>query len=274
VQRQRTIGQAVHFEGIGLHSGRPARLDLVPAPENTGIVLRAGDPPVDIPLTLAHLAPSRRCTAVARGAARVDTVEHLAAALYGCGVDNVRAEVEGGEIPILDGSAEPFVNAIRRAGVVEQEAPRRTIRLSRPVFVAEENRFALALPAEGLRLTVAVDFREPVGRAVVDVALNEETFARELAPARTFGFAEDREKLLEEGLSHGASEECILVVRDDAYTSSLRLEDEPARHKALDALGDLCLLGRRLAAHVVIVRGGHALHHALAAAIAAAGDEE
>jgi UDP-3-O-[3-hydroxymyristoyl] N-acetylglucosamine deacetylase len=236
-----------------------------------------------VPALASHVAPSTRCTRLAAEGAEVLTPEHLLAALWGLRIDNARLELEGPEVPILDGSAIPYVRAIQEAGIAEQAAPARVVRLFRPIWAADGERHVLALPAEHLALTVATAFgRSCAGPALLSLDFPPDSgddavgdrFARELAPARTFCFQDEVEAILAAGLGAGGSLENALVLSDEGPSRPLRFEDEPVRHKMLDLLGDLALLGARLAAHVIAVKAGHALHTAAAEQIRRTADDE
>jgi UDP-3-O-[3-hydroxymyristoyl] N-acetylglucosamine deacetylase len=226
-----------------------------------------------VPALADNVAPSVRCTRLAADGAEVLTPEHVLAALFGLRVDNAHLELQGPEVPILDGSALPFAEAIHATGIVTQDAAARTLRLPRPVWAAEGERHVLALPAERFALTVATAFgRACAGPAVFHVEFPPdgvddaaaEPFLHQLAPARTFCFEDEVAAILAAGLGAGGSLENTLVLSDTGPSRPLRFEDEPIRHKALDLLGDLALLGGRLSAHVIAVKAGHALHTAAA----------
>jgi UDP-3-O-[3-hydroxymyristoyl] N-acetylglucosamine deacetylase len=271
---QRTIAEKVSCTGIGLHSGRPVHLSLHPARVDSGIVFVRTDlaHPVEIPAAAGSLSRCRLATTLGRGGATLDTVEHLLAALYGLGVDNARIEVDGPEIPGMDGSAASFVYLIRSAGLYEQAARRRVLRVQRPIEIRDGDRWIRVEPARGLRVSYAIDFEHPlIGRqALHDLVVDEDRFGSELARARTFGFAEQVAMLWREGRARGASLENTVVIGGDRVLNrgGLRFPDEFVRHKALDLIGDLALLGARLHGHVTVERGGHALHQRLVAALA------
>jgi UDP-3-O-[3-hydroxymyristoyl] N-acetylglucosamine deacetylase len=278
--RQRTLAREVLLSGVGLHTGREGTLRILPAGPGEGLVFYCQSRPV--PALAEHVAPSARCTRLVADGVEVLTPEHVLAALYGLRIDNARLELEGPEVPILDGSAILFVRALQEAGIVEQEAPARVLRLPRPLWTADGERHVLALPADHLALTVATSF----GRACAGPALltldfppggGDEAaahrFSRELAPARTFCFQDEVAAILAAGLGAGGTLENALVLSDEGPSSPLRFEDEPVRHKALDLLGDLALLGARLAAHVIAVKAGHALHTAAAEQIRRTADD-
>lgn len=278
--RQRTLGRELLLSGVGLHTGCEGTLWIRPAAPGEGLVFWSQGRRV--PALAEHVAPSARCTRLAADGAEVLTPEHLLAALYGLRVDNAHLELQGPEVPILDGSALPFVDAIRAAGIVTQDEPARIVRLPRPVWAADGERHVLALPADRFAITVATAFgRACAGPAVFhqefppdapdETAI--EPFVRLLAPARTFCFEDEVAAILAAGLGAGGSLENTLVLSDQGPSRPLRFEDEPIRHKALDLLGDLALLGGRLTAHVIAVKAGHALHTAAAEQIRRIADD-
>ncbi len=260
--RQATLARAVELRGVGLHSGKPCAVALAPSDPNTGVAFEVSG--VLVPATLESVCECVRCTGLSCGAARIDTVEHLLAALWASGVDNAIIRVEGPEIPAMDGSARPATEAVRQAGLEPQNAPRRALELPRPVYVETGPARGIALPAERFHATVAVEFPHPVGRQVVDFPDALAAFSDRIAPARTPGFASEWEKLKAHGLALGASEDNVLPILDDRYAAPERVESEVATHKTLDLIGDLALLGAELRAHVITTHGGHALNHALA----------
>ena len=266
--RQRTLAREAILSGTGLHTGQAGRVVLRPAPADHGVVVRRVDvhPPVAIPVRPDAVVAARRCTALGRGGVQVMTVEHLLAALSGMGVDNVLVDVEGPEVPGLDNSAGPFVEAIRQAGLVEQEAPRRVRRLRRALWAgdAERGQLVLAMPAE--RFTVAYAFvsdRPVLPDQYAEFVVTPEVFARELAPARTVAFLDEVEALRREGLGLGGRAEDLVVVGPEGVLGQLRFADEVVRHKILDLVGDLALAGPLLA-RVIAVRSGHRLAQELA----------
>lgn len=274
LQQQRTLAEKVSCTGIGLHTGKPVQLTLHPARAGSGIVFVRTDlaHPVEIPATPASLTRTHLATTLGRGEVTIDTVEHLLAALYGLGIDNVRVEVDGPEVPGMDGSAASFVHLLRSAGVFEQAAYRRVLRVRRPLEIRDGERWIRIEPARGLRISYAIDFAHPlIGRQQLrGLALDEQGFDRELSRARTFGFAEQVAALWRSGRARGASLDNTVVLGADRVLNrdGLRWPDEFVRHKALDLVGDLALLGVRVQGHVRVERGGHALHQRLVAALA------
>ncbi|HIE08360.1 MAG TPA: UDP-3-O-[3-hydroxymyristoyl] N-acetylglucosamine deacetylase [Armatimonadetes bacterium] len=266
IAMQRTIAREVEFEGVGLHSGKPTKVVLRPSRPGTGIVFVRRDlnPPQSVEAGVEFVDSGVRCTRLQRGKAQVSTPEHLLAALFALGVDNVRIEIWGGEVPILDGSAKEFAEAILSAGVKEQGALRRRIKVRHPVWASEGERHVLALPYEGLRITFAIDFGHPqVPAQVLDFMFDPQAFIKEIAPARTFGFVEEAEELWERGLALGVTPENTLVVTPEGFMTPPRFPDEPIRHKILDLIGDLALLGARIEAHIIAIKSGHSLNQKL-----------
>lgn len=265
---QRTLAQPVSCQGVGVHSGAMVRLTLRPAPAEHGIVFVRTDVerPVAIAAVAENVVDTAMATTLGREGQRVGTVEHLLAALVALGVDNVRVEVGGPEVPVMDGSSAPFAALIASAGLREQEAVRQVLVIRKPVTVGEGDKYATLAPAPRLRISCAIEFRHPaIGSQALEVELNERTFERELAPARTFGFLRDVERLQALGLARGGSLHNAIVLDDTSILNpeGLRFADEFVRHKILDALGDVSLLGRPVAGHLQAMKTGHALNHKL-----------
>jgi UDP-3-O-[3-hydroxymyristoyl] N-acetylglucosamine deacetylase len=274
---RQTIGKEVEVEGIALHSGDPVRLRLRPAPPGAGVVfVRADLNGAQIPATLRHQAPSFYSTVLRYEEASVGTVEHLMAALSALLVDDVTVEVDGPEVPILDGSSAPFVDLIRAAGLVDQPQRRDYLTLTRPVKIAHEDKRIAAYPCREYRVTYGIDFDHPVlGHQELSVSLwRPDAFADKLAPARTFTFEKDVEALRSRGLALGGSLDNAIVLGEDGILNdqALRFPDEFVRHKILDLTGDLALVGRALRAHVIAYRAGHDMHLRLARAVLEARD--
>ncbi|MBW2447432.1 MAG: UDP-3-O-acyl-N-acetylglucosamine deacetylase [Deltaproteobacteria bacterium] len=273
MSNQHTIAEKVSCTGVGLHSGTPVQLTLQPARAGTGIVFVRTDlaTPVEIPARPEYVTDTRLATTLGRGDATVGTIEHLLAALRGLGIDNVRVEIDGPEVPVMDGSAASFVFLVRVAGIFEQGAPRRTLRVRKPVEVRDGDRWARLEPGRGLRVSYAVDFDHPaIGKqALRGLELTPESFEAELCRARTFGFLRDVQALWKMGLGKGGSLDNAVLLDDQEVMNreGLRWPDEFVRHKALDLVGDLSLLGVELEGHVRVHKGGHALHQALVAEV-------
>ena len=272
--RQRSFKQRASLSGIGLHSGAKVRLTLAPAPADSGIVfVRAG---TEIPALAEYVVDTTMNTSVGRDGVRVGTVEHLLAALAGCGIDNARIEVEGPEIPIVDGSSEPFVALIREAGIHEQRQSRRFLLVRRAVTVTDGDKIARLSPARGkFSIHYTIDFRHPlISDQSYRMELSERSFQREIARARTFGFKRDVERLHKAGLARGGSLDNAVVVDDFNILNpeGLRFPDEFVRHKILDAVGDVSLIGMPVIGQLTAVKSGHALNHQLVRRILAEAD--
>jgi UDP-3-O-[3-hydroxymyristoyl] N-acetylglucosamine deacetylase len=263
---QRTIAEKISCTGIGLHSGEPVQLTLHPARADSGVVFVRTDlpQPVDVPAVHSAVTSTRLATTLGRAEATVGTVEHLLAALVGLGIDNVRVEVDGPEVPVMDGSAASFVFLIQAAGIFEQDAPRRSLRIRRPLEVRDGERSIRVEPGRGLQVSYSVDFAHPaIGRQQIrDLAIDGEVFEQEICRARTFGFLREVEVLWRNGLARGGNLDNTVVMDDYRVLNrdGLRWSDEFVRHKVLDLLGDLALLGMPVEGHLAVERGGHALH--------------
>ena len=262
---RRTLKREVGCTGIGLHSGRPVRLRLRPAAAGQGIRFFRTDVGVEIPADLASLTRLDHATTLARGGVTIETVEHLLSALQALGVDDVRVEVEGPEVPILDGSAAPFVILIHEAGLKPLAMPRRYLKVLRPVEVVRGGKSARLSPDEHFRVSYTIGFDHPLLRhQAFSLRVTSQAYVDEIAPARTFGFLRDVETLRRNGLALGGSlENAIVIGESGVLNNKLRFEDEFVRHKILDAIGDLALLGHPIVGHLEAVRAGHALHAAL-----------
>ena len=268
--RQRTLKNVIRATGVGLHTGTKVFLTLRPAAPDTGIVFRRVDldPPVDIPACPARVGDTRLSTTLEAGGARVSTVEHLLSAFAGLGIDNAYVDVSAGEVPIMDGSAGPFVFLLQSAGIEEQNRPKRFIRIKRTVSVEDGDKYARFEPYNGFRVGFSIDFEHPAftsraQTAVVD--FSSTSFIKEVSRARTFGFLRDIEALRAQNLALGGSLDNAVVVDDFRVLNDdgLRYEDEFVKHKILDAIGDLYLLGRPLIGSFVGHKSGHALNNRL-----------
>ena len=268
--RQRTLAAEVRAEGVGLHSGAPASVVIRPAEPDHGLRFLRLDRPgaSDVPARLERVASSRLATTLGEGDEAVATVEHLLAALVALGIDNARIGVTGPEVPILDGSAGPWLDHLRAAGVVEQQRPVRRVRVLRAVEVRSGERRMRLSPGDGLHIEATISFDHPrIG--VQSLAIGLEAF-EEVARARTFGFLEEVEQLRSRGFARGGDLDNAVVFAPDGTTlNELRVEDEPVRHKVLDIVGDLALLGARLEGHVEALRPGHGMTLALLRALKA-----
>ena len=267
---QRTINEKVHCVGLGLHSGHSVSMTLYPAAPNTGICFLRRDVEPEHMLIRAswkNVVDTRLCTVLGNEhGVTVSTVEHFLAALRGCGVDNLLIEINGDEVPILDGSSTPFVNMINQAGIVSQRLPRFGIWIERPIEVRQGERFAILTPSEVPRITVDIEFaNSAIGSQCLSVDLTDSVFAEEIAPARTFGFAGELEQLREQGLALGGSMRNAVLLDDDRVVNEegLRFTDEFARHKILDCLGDLALAEAPIFGQLYARKPGHRLNNAL-----------
>ena len=265
---QQTVRRPVSLDGIGLHSGETVTMTLSPAAADTGILFRANDGTL-IPANADHVVDTNSATTIGAFGVRVRTIEHLMAAAAALGIDNLMVDMDGPEVPAADGSAKPFVDLLRSAGRVSLGAPRRPITISQPIRVGTESRWIEVLPADSLRISYTLDNNHPIiGLQAGTFGISEEVFCDELAPARTYGFLRDVPAMRQSGLARGGSlENAIVVGKRSVLNDSLRFPDEFVRHKILDLVGDLFLLGRPLRAHVVGRNAGHALNYQLVAAI-------
>lgn len=265
---QKTLRSELRFRGVGLHTGAKTSVRLVPAPPNHGIVFRRidGKNRRPIPAHYDAVVDTRMATTLGLGAdpsARVSTVEHLLAALFGTGITNVLAEVQGPEIPILDGSALPFLEAIWDAGIEPQAFSHRVLKILKPVKVYQQGAICELLPRDRLRLTTSIDFAHPkVGAQTFALEVTPQAFRDEVSAARTFGFLKDQQALQRMNLALGASTENVLAFTDTDVLNpeGARFVDECVRHKLLDALGDLALCGCWIKGELVSFRGGHSIH--------------
>jgi UDP-3-O-[3-hydroxymyristoyl] N-acetylglucosamine deacetylase len=267
---QRTLRRATSCAGIGLHSGRKVTLSLKPAAAGTGIRFRRSDlGGLEVPAEANHVGGINYATGLTRDAVRVDTVEHLLAALVSLGIDNVVVELNSPEVPIMDGSAAPFVYLIQEAGVRSLESPRRYLKVRRPISLTRGDKRIALYPSDHFKVTYSIAFDHPMLRHQSrTIRLTSDSFVEEIAPARTFTFLKEVEMLRQQGLALGGSLENAVVIGDTGVlNNSLRFDDEFVRHKILDVIGDMALVGHPIIGHLVAHRGGHALHTAFAAQV-------
>lgn len=265
-----TIQRPVEAAGVGLHSGVPVRIRILPAPVSTGIVfVRTDLDNFQIPASWRHVARVSYATSLMRQGVLISTTEHLLSVFYSMGIDNVYVEIDNLEVPILDGSGEPFVRLLAEAGIRHYRRKRRYLRIRRPISVEDKGKRISILPAESFRLTCDTDYPNPIGRQSLEMEVTPENYARGIAFARTFGWETDLEQMRNMGLIRGASLENAVCFTPEGVLNpeGLRAPDECCRHKALDLIGDLALLGRPLLGHVIAERAGHAMHTALVARI-------
>jgi UDP-3-O-[3-hydroxymyristoyl] N-acetylglucosamine deacetylase len=262
---EQTIAAPIEFTGVGLHSGAPVTMRLLPAPAGSGIVFRRTDlDNFEIPAIGRNVAKVSYATSLMRQGVLISTTEHLLSSLIGMGVDNVIVELDNLELPILDGSALPYVQAFHAVGIRTQRRRRETIRLLHAVEVREGNKFIGIYPGSGYSIQYSIDFPAPIGQQKTTVDLAAETYGTVIAPARTFGYKADEQRLRDMGLIRGAGpESAIILGAKGPQNGPLRFPDEYVRHKVLDLIGDLALVGRRIEGQVVAERAGHAMHTAL-----------
>ena len=267
---QRTLRRSVSCTGIGLHSGNKVTLSLKPAPADSGIRFQRADlGGLEIPAVVTHLGGIQYQTGLTREAVSVETVEHLLAALTALGIDNAIVELNSPEVPIMDGSAAPFVYLVNEAGVKRLQSPRRYLKVLRPISLAQGDKRIALYPSDHFKVTYSISFDHPLLRHQSrTMKITEESFVEEIAPARTFGFLKEVEMLRQRGLALGGSlDNAIVLGETGVLNNALRFEDEFVRHKILDVIGDLSLVGYPVVGHLVAHRGGHALHTAFAARI-------
>jgi UDP-3-O-[3-hydroxymyristoyl] N-acetylglucosamine deacetylase len=277
--KQRTLKTTIRTTGVGLHTGARVELVLRPAPPDTGVVFHRVDlgRPVDLPAAATLVGDTRLSSTLKVGDVSVSTVEHVMSALAGLGIDNLHIDVAGPEIPIMDGSAGPFVFLLQSAGIVEQDAPKRFLRVTAPVEVRDGDKWARFDPHHGFKLDFTIDFPHPVfgsenRHVIIDFA--DHSYIKEVARARTFGFMQDVEAMRSMGLALGGSLQNAVVLDETRVlnTEGLRYENEFVKHKVLDAIGDLYLLGHPLIGQYTAYKSGHALNNALARALLARDD--
>jgi UDP-3-O-[3-hydroxymyristoyl] N-acetylglucosamine deacetylase len=262
-----TLHRPVEVSGVGLHYGVPVNLRVTPAPPSTGLVfIRTDLDRFEIPASWRHVARVSYATSLMRQGVLISTTEHLLSTFYSLGIDNAYLEIDNTEVPILDGSGLPFVELVRQAGIRHYRRQRRYLRIKRPVSIEDHGKRITILPAETFRLTCDIDFPHPmVGKQALELEVTPERYATEIAAARTFGFERDLKQMRDMGLIRGASLDNAICFTDTDVLNpgGLRFADECCRHKALDLIGDLALIGRPLLGHVIAERAGHAMHAAL-----------
>jgi len=268
--QEQTIRAAVECSGIGLHSGAPVFMRILPAAPGTGIVFRRTDlDGFEIEATGRNVARVSYATSLMKKGVLISTTEHLLSAFTGLGVDNAIVELDNLELPILDGSALPFVELIQKAGIRKQRRPRRYMKILREVEMREGNKFISVYPADSYSVSYSINFPHPlIGKETFQVELSNGSYLRNIAAARTFGSREDEKAMRNMGLIRGASSDnCIVLTRDGVENGPLRFADEFVRHKVLDLVGDLALLGKPILGRIVADRAGHAMHTALVSRI-------
>jgi UDP-3-O-[3-hydroxymyristoyl] N-acetylglucosamine deacetylase len=263
---EQTIRAAVACKGVGLHSGAPVHLRILPAPAGSGIVFRRSDlDDFEIEATGRNIARVSYATSLMKKGVLISTTEHLLSAFIGTGIDNAIVELDNLELPILDGSAQPFVEMIQRAGIRRQRRPRSYMRIRRELELREGKKFIAVYPADSYSVSYSIDFPHPlIGKETFRVDLSDGNYLREIAAARTFGFLHEADAMRQQGLIRGASTENVIVLTAERVMNPpLRYTDEFVRHKVLDLIGDLALAGKQILGNIVADRAGHAMHTAL-----------
>jgi len=267
---EQTIRSAVECSGVGLHSGAPVTMRLLPAKAGTGIVFRRTDlDGFEIEAISRNVARVSYATSLMKKGVLISTTEHLLSAFVGLGIDNAIVELDNLELPILDGSARPFVDMIQKGGIRKHRRARKYLKILREVELREGNKFIAVYPADHYSVSYSINFPHPlIGKETFKVELTNGSYLRKIAPARTFGSRADEQAMRDMGLIRGASREnCIVLTRDGIENGPLRYPDEFVRHKVLDLVGDLALLGKQVLGNVVADRAGHAMHTALVSRI-------
>ena len=267
---EQTIRAAAACSGIGLHSGAPVSIRILPASSGTGVVFRRADlDGFEIEADSRNVARVSYATSLMKKGVLISTTEHVLSAFIGLGIDNAIVELDNLELPILDGSAQPFVDMIRKVGIRKQRRPRKYLKMRREVEMREGNKFIAIYPADSYSVSYSINFPHPlIGKETFQVELTNGSYLKHIAAARTFGSREDEQAMRNMGLIRGASREnCIVLTRDGIENGPLRFSDEFVRHKVLDLVGDLALLGKQLLGKVVADRAGHAMHTALVSRI-------
>jgi UDP-3-O-[3-hydroxymyristoyl] N-acetylglucosamine deacetylase len=266
LKHEQTVRSAVTCSGVGLHSGAPVNLRILPAPPGSGVVFRRTDlDDFDVEAVSRNVARVSYATSLMKKGVLISTTEHLLSAFIGVGIDNAIVELDNLELPILDGSARPFVEAIRKAGIRRQRRPRTYLRIRKEMELREGDKTIAVYPAESYSVSYTINFPHPlIGKETFSVDLSDGNYLREIAAARTFGFRDDEPVMRNMGLIRGASSEnCIVLTAEGVENPPLRFPDEFVRHKVLDLIGDLALLGKQILGTVVADRAGHAMHTAL-----------
>ena len=270
MKQEQTIRTPVEFEGVGLHSGAPVHLRILPAPAGSGIVFRRTDlDGFEVEAISRNVARVSYATSLMKKGVFISTTEHLLSAFVGTGIDNAIVELDNLELPILDGSAQPFVEAIHRVGIRRQRRARTYLRMRRQVELREGNKFIAVYPSDIYSVSYTINFPHPlIGKETFRVDLSDGNYLSEIASARTFGFLHEAEAMRQQGLIRGASaDNAIVLTREGLLNPPLRFRDEFVRHKVLDLIGDLALLGKQILGSVVADRAGHAMHTALVSRI-------
>ncbi|MFO0775117.1 MAG: UDP-3-O-acyl-N-acetylglucosamine deacetylase [Nitrospiraceae bacterium] len=272
MRTQHTIASPITCSGVGLHSGQPVSMTLLPAPPDSGVVFirKGAGTPIRFSASIHHLVSTELCTALASQGAQLKTIEHLLAALAGLGVDNVLVEIDASEVPVLDGSAGPFVRLIREAGILPQKRAQPFLKITQPIEVTDGHRRVTIEPSSTPRVSYTIAYNHPmIGHQSFEFEYSPNGFAQEIADARTFGFLKEVEALWSRGLGKGGSLDNTVILSETGVVNEtgLRFQDEFVRHKILDLIGDMALMGMPFIGHVKAERSGHALHTKLVSEI-------
>jgi UDP-3-O-acyl N-acetylglucosamine deacetylase len=259
---QKTIKKTCQISGLGLHSGKKVNLTLLPAPVNTGIIfIRTDCGEQKIPSIPSSLSATNRATILEKKGCRIITPEHLLATLYGFQIDNLFIKLDAEEVPIMDGSALSFIKVIQKAGIQELAQEKKIASIKKPFLVKKENKSVIALPCSNFRVTFILEYPQSfIGTQIASFDLTPEKFCQEIGPARTYGFYEEVEELRKKGLIKGGSLDNAVVITKDSYLNELRYPNELVRHKILDLIGDLSILGTEINGHFIGIKSGHALN--------------
>jgi UDP-3-O-[3-hydroxymyristoyl] N-acetylglucosamine deacetylase len=260
---QQTIKEKICFSGTGLHSGKDVRICICPAPPDRGIIFIrkdiASEP--EIPALVRNVSNTLRGTSLSFNGFEVKTVEHILSALWGLNVDNVFIEVSGVEIPIMDGSSMDFVKTISSAGLTEQEMPRKYYISSGPFWISQNNSYIILLPYNGFKITYVIHYDHPVIKTQMEeIEIEPRTYIEHISQSRTYGFTEEIEYLLKNNLALGGNLENAVIIEKDKYSSPLRFDNEPVKHKILDLIGDVALLGYHIKGHIIAIKSSHKLN--------------
>lgn len=267
---QRTLQRSAQLSGIGIHTGSTVQLTLHPAPENTGIIFRRVDlnPAVEIPATTAQVSDTRLNTCISQNSVSIATVEHVLSAIAGLGIDNAYIDVSSHEPPVMDGSAQPFIELINAAGIATQSAAKQFIEIIREITVRDGDKFVSLVPFDGFKFNLSIEFNHPFIRNTpqsISIDFSQASYTKEISAARTFGFLSEYEYLKKHNLGLGASLENTVVLDEASILNpeGLRYPDEPVKHKLLDVIGDLRLLGHTIIGEFIGHKSGHQLNHQL-----------
>jgi len=260
--KQITTKTQVSCKGIGIHSGKEVHLTLKPAPENTGIIfIRTDLNNKKIKVTPKNLINNSRATILRQDNIQIQTPEHLLATCYACEIDNLYIELDNEEIPIMDGSAKDFVDILNKAGIQSQKVGKKILEIKKSTITKDNDKTIIALPNQKFKISYVLDYPQPfIGTQVLTIEINKETFTTDIAPARTYGFYSEYKQLLEMGMAKGANKDNCIIIGEDDYLSELRVKDELIRHKILDLIGDLAILGKEIKGHFIAIKSGHQLN--------------